>query len=152
MKSHSILVLGALTFSAALFAGEGAHPVADAANDEVKTMDTNKDGTVSPAEHAAGAKKMFGMMDANHDGKVNASEMDAAHSSKPNSSKPNSHEMSSAEKIKVVDANHDGVLTAQEHSDASKAMFEKMDEDKDGRLTLAEIQTGHEQMMGATHR
>ena len=97
------------------------------------------------------------MMDANHDGKVNASEMDAAQASMKGDKttghdKTSGHEMSSAEKIKVVDANNDGVLTAQEHTDGSKTMFEKMDQDKDGELTLAEVQTGHEQMMGATHR
>jgi hypothetical protein len=158
MKSHSIVALSALAFSVAAFAGEGAHPMADAANNEVKMMDTNKDGVVSPAEHAAGAKKMFTMMDANHDGKVNASEMDAAQASMKGGDKTTGHDktsghaMSSVEKIKVVDANNDGVLTAQEHADGSKAMFEKMDQDKDGELTLAEVQTGHEQMMGATHR
>jgi len=49
MKAHSILALGALALSVTAFAGEGAHPMADAASNEVKMMDTNKDGVVSPA-------------------------------------------------------------------------------------------------------
>ncbi len=41
-------------------------------------MDTNHDGVVSADEHAAGAKQMFAKMDADHDGNVTATEMDAA--------------------------------------------------------------------------
>jgi hypothetical protein len=150
MKSRSLIAVGMLAVSAAALAG-GAHPAADAASAEVKMMDSNQDGFVSPAEHSAGAKKMFTQMDADHDGKVTAVEMDAAHKGMK-SHEHSSKEMSSAEKIKVVDANNDGVLTAQEHKDASESMFGKMDEDKDGKLTLAEVQSGHEQMMGSTHR
>jgi Ca2+-binding EF-hand superfamily protein len=158
MKTHSILALGALALSVTAFAGEGAHPAADSASHEVKMMDANQDGVVSPAEHTAGAKKMFGIMDANRDGKVTPAEMDAAQASMKGGDKTtghdktSGHEMSSTDKIKVVDANADGVLTAQEHADGSKTMFEKMDQDKDGNLTLAEVQTGHEEMMGSTHR
>ena len=42
-------------------------------------MDTNHDGVVSADEHAAGAKQMFAKVDADHDGNVTATEMDAAH-------------------------------------------------------------------------
>ncbi len=159
MKSRLLIAGGMLALSGAAFAG-GAHPAADAASAEVKMMDTNQDGFVSPAEHATGARKMFTQMDADHDGKVTAAEMDVAHKKmegemrghQESGHENTGREMSSAEKIKVVDANNDGVLTAQEHKDASESMFGKMDADKDGRLTLAEVQTGHEQMMGSTHR
>jgi len=53
----------------------------------------------------------------------------------------------SAEKIKVVDSDSDGVLTAQEHVDASHAMFTKMDTNKDGFLTKEELAAGHARMM-----
>jgi Ca2+-binding EF-hand superfamily protein len=159
MKPSSLIALSALAVSCAAFAG-GAHPAADAASAEVKMMDTNKDGYVSPAEHATGAKKMFGQMDADHDGKVTAAEMDVAHKKMQGEMKGHQEsapentgrEMSSADKIKVVDANNDGTLTAQEHKDASESMFKKMDADKDGNLTLAEVQAGHEQMMGSSRR
>jgi Ca2+-binding EF-hand superfamily protein len=154
-----LITLSALTLSCAAFA-QGAHPAADAASAEVKMMDTNQDGLVSPDEHASGAKKMFGDMDADRDGKVTAAEMDVAHKKMEGKLKGHQEsapgntgrEMSSAEKIKVVDANNDGMLTAQEHKDASASMFKKMDTDKDGNLTLAEVQAGHEQMMGSTRR
>ncbi|KFN41331.1 EF-hand domain-containing protein [Arenimonas oryziterrae] len=44
--------------------------------------DTNKDGRISAAEHAARAKTMFAAMDKNHDGMVSADEMKAAHEGK----------------------------------------------------------------------
>jgi Ca2+-binding EF-hand superfamily protein len=43
----------------------------------------------------------------------------------------------------MVDRNGDGVLTAKEHKRASRAMFRKMDADKDGRLSKAEFEAGH---------
>jgi len=41
-------------------------------------MDTNKDGMVSKAEHAAGSEMMFEAADANKDGNVSKDEMDKA--------------------------------------------------------------------------
>ena len=55
--------------------------------------------------------------------------------------------MSSAEKIKVIDTNGDGALSAEEHAAGSKMMFEKMDTDKDGFLTKAEMTAGHHKLM-----
>ena len=46
-------------------------------NGMMDRMDTNHDGMVSAAEHAAYAKSMFDKMDANHDGMVSKVEMDA---------------------------------------------------------------------------
>jgi uncharacterized low-complexity protein len=42
-------------------------------------MDTDKDGMVSAAEHAAHASAMFAAADTNKDGMVDAAEMKAAH-------------------------------------------------------------------------
>lgn len=43
----------------------------------MKAMDSNGDGMVSAAEHAAWAKARFEKMDANHDGNVSKAEWDA---------------------------------------------------------------------------
>jgi Ca2+-binding EF-hand superfamily protein len=43
----------------------------------MKMMDTNHDGMVSAAEHAAYAKMMFDKMDTNHDGMLSQTEMAA---------------------------------------------------------------------------
>lgn len=44
-------------------------------DDKFRKMDTNKDGRVTAAEHAATAQQMFTMMDANRDGAVTMEEM-----------------------------------------------------------------------------
>jgi len=49
----------------------------DKGADMMAKMDTNHDGNVSTAEHAAFAQSMFDKMDANHDGMVSKAEMDA---------------------------------------------------------------------------
>jgi hypothetical protein len=119
---------------------------ADAIDARFKAMDLDGDGRLTPAEHAAGARRMFVAMDANGDGKVTAAEMDAAQE-KITGRKAGPSDMSSADKIKVVDADGDGILTADEHATASSAMFEKMDADKDGFVSKAEFAAGHAKML-----
>lgn len=109
---------------------------------EFSMMDTNHDGKVSAAEHAAGAKAMFEKMDANHDGKVTAAEMTAAHKS-ITGQEAHKSDMAAADKIKTIDTDGDGVLTADEHAKGSAAMFAKMDTNKDGFLTREEMAAGH---------
>lgn len=113
---------------------------------EFTAMDADRDGKVSTAEHAAGAKLMFGKMDGNHDGKVTAAEMTAAHQAITGEAAKKS-DMPAADKIKAVDSDGDGVLTAEEHAKASAAMFAKMDTDKDGFLSKHEMAAGHAAMM-----
>lgn len=109
-------------------------------------MDVDRDGKVSAAEHAAGAKTMFATMDTDRDGRVTAAEMTAAHQAITGQpAKPS--DMAAADKIKVVDGNGDGILTADEHAKASAAMFMKMDADRDGWLSKQEMAAGHAAMM-----
>jgi len=114
-----------------------------AAIDPFAKMDANHDRHISAAEHAAAARGMFVAMDADKDGRVTAEEMTAA---QPKVSGGPSG-MSSADKIKAVDANGDGMLSAQEHESGSRAMFARMDRNKDGRLTRSEFSAGHAKLM-----
>lgn len=121
----------------------GALPAAFAGPDDdahFKLMDANGDAKISRAEHAAASKKMFAQCDANHDGIVTATEMDAAMAA--TGQKPAKDEKSSAEKIKVIDQNGDGRLTAAEHETGSEQMFAKMDINGDGYLSKAECDAG----------
>ena len=50
--------------------------------------------------------------------------------------------------IKMMDTNGDKKLALEEHSNGAKAMFGKMDLDKDGKVTATEMTTSHEQVTG----
>lgn len=119
--------------------------LAQAGDDKMQMMDTNKDGVVSAAEHAAGARQMFTKLDANGDGSVNASEMDAAGrpAGSTASTGASAPRMSSAEKIRAIDTNGDGTITAAEHESASRDKFARMDANGDGSLSASEMQAGH---------
>ena len=114
-----------------------------AAPSEFDAMDANGDGRVSLREHARAAERMFRIMDANGDGRVTAEEMTAAQE-KVTGRKPGPQDLSAAEKITAVDADGDGVLTAAEHAAAARAMFLTMDRNKDGSLSRAEFDAGHQ--------
>jgi Ca2+-binding EF-hand superfamily protein len=116
---------------------------------EMKLMDTNQDGKISAAEHAASAQQMFQGMDANQDNRVTVEEMDATQTTHDaaHGAPGKGRELSSAEKMKAIDANGDGALTAQEHAAGSKKVFTKMDGDKDGNLNVGEIRAGHQTLM-----
>lgn len=141
---HSKLVVSAVIFVGSWAAH--AYAANTKPSGEIKMMDTNADGKISPDEHAAGAAKMFETMDADKDGKVTASEMSAAHE-RVTGRKSTAGSMSSAEKIKVIDGDGDGALTAAEHAAGSRTMFERMDVDRDGFVTEAELTAGHAQML-----
>jgi Ca2+-binding EF-hand superfamily protein len=101
-----------------------------------KKMDTDGDGKITRAEHAAGAKLMFSQCDANSDGVVTAAEMDTAMAAQ--GEKPGKHDKTSAEKIQMIDQNADGRLTVAEHEAGSEKMFAMMDKNADGALSKDE--------------
>jgi Ca2+-binding EF-hand superfamily protein len=139
-KNRTPLVLTcclALVALPAVFAGGDA-------DKHFKMMDTNGDGKVSRAEHAAFAKQMFLKCDANHDGIVTAAEMDA--SAVAQGEKTSKHDKTSAEKIQMIDQNGDGQLTAAEHEAGTETLFAKMDKDGDGFLSKDECEDAQKMM------
>ena len=48
-------------------------------DEHMRAMDTNHDGRITAAEHAAAAQAMFARMDADHDGYLSRAEVDAGH-------------------------------------------------------------------------
>jgi hypothetical protein len=71
MKSRDVSMI-------AVAAGSFALAFAALGNEgNLQTIDTNKDGMISVAEHAAGARQMFRVMDADTDGRVTAAEHEA---------------------------------------------------------------------------
>jgi Ca2+-binding EF-hand superfamily protein len=83
MKTHQTRtgMFGAIAaglFVAAMgVSSASAHDKMMGSADMMAKIDTNHDGKVSAAEHAAYAQSMFQKMDANHDGMVTKAEMDA---------------------------------------------------------------------------
>ncbi|MBC7990752.1 MAG: hypothetical protein H7Y19_14380 [Luteimonas sp.] len=146
MRHHgpcAALLISGLALSALAFAADEWKP-GGSVDAQVRMMDANGDGKVSPEEHAAGAKLMFDKIDADHDGEVTAAEMDAAHKAAGS----DGGGMSSADKIKTIDSNGDGKLSAAEHEAGSQSMFTKTDANQDGSIDAAEVKVAHEAMMG----
>ncbi len=77
------LLLGAALLTGASIATASAHEDGDKAGKKghhrFEKMDTNGDGKISAAEHAAMAASWFKKMDANGDGFVSKAEMKAHH-------------------------------------------------------------------------
>ena len=89
-------------------------------------------------------KNGFYNHDADRNGKVTAAEMDAAMAAK--GEKPGKYDKTSAEKIQVIDQNGDGKLTVAEHDAGTEKMFAKMDTNGDGSLSKDECDEGQKLM------
>ena len=87
-----------------------------------QAMDTNHDGKISAAEHAACAKAQFAEMDANHDGFVTQDEMHAHMKARMDAMKKER----SARMFDRMDANHDGTISRDEFDAAMEKMHGRM--------------------------
>lgn len=119
-----------------------ADPATGAARNPLARMDADGDGTVTADEHAQAAQSRFARMDSDGDGTVTTQEMEAR---RPPMMGGDAN-MPSA-RNKSFDANNDGAISAEEHANASHAMFEKLDTDKNGQLSSTEMPAGRRGMM-----
>jgi Ca2+-binding EF-hand superfamily protein len=53
--------------------------------------------------------------------------------------------------MQMMDKDGDGKISSAEHADGTKAMFTKMDGNKDGQVTAAEMDTMHDSMKDKGH-
>ena len=124
----------------------------DTASRAFKAMDSDGNGELSAAEHAAAANARFEALDPDRDGHVTEAELQAAlykmserfHKAAGKEQRP--VQMSAADRIAKVDTDGDGIMTAEEHAAGAKAMFEAMDADHNGSLTKAELKAGHNKL------
>ncbi len=100
----------------------------------LRQLDRDDDGRVSRDEQAGAARQTFQAMDADHDGQVTATEMDAVRRDLYGTGR-------TATAIAQVDTDHDGRISAAEHAAATGAGFEQIDMDRDGFLTLQDLET-----------
>ncbi|HEY4368539.1 MAG TPA: hypothetical protein VGN07_14980 [Steroidobacteraceae bacterium] len=135
LYAAALCAIGAFGISSAALAGGGPDCQDKAAHIDAEG---GANGQISASDHAASAQKRFEAMDADHDGKVTAAEINAGHGAERIAwaNKP----MSAADKIKTFDRNNDGALSAKEYADGSQAMFNKLDTDSDGYLSAAEME------------
>jgi Ca2+-binding EF-hand superfamily protein len=143
MKLSTLLVFAAGVSAGYFVVAPVARAFAEAPPDaSFEGMDLDHDGSIDAAEHAAAAKRMYATMDRNADGKVSATEMDAAQV-KVTGRKPGKGAMRSFDKIRAIDQNGDRVLSAAEHESGAALMFARRVKDRDGRLSRAEFDAGH---------
>lgn len=126
-------------------------------------MDSDGDGAISAAEHAAMAQAMFQRMDADGDGRITTEEMGKGRAMMMEQGMPGHGPgtgmgmgpgmgpgmgmgMSAAERITLMDRDGDGRISASEHAAGTRALFSEADTDKDGVLSTAE-RTAHRAKM-----
>jgi len=104
-------------------------------------FDTNKDGRVSLQEVQEGTARLFKEIDTNKDGFISKEEMQAHHKAM--------HEKRGEmmrEKWKAADKDADGALSRAEIEAGNMPMlardFDKLDKNKDGKLTPDEMRMG----------
>ena len=104
-------------------------------------MDENKDGKLSREEVQKSVDRMFADADANKDGVISGEEMRAHHKKMHDRM-----QMKMQERWKAADKDGDGALSRAEVDAADMPMlsrnFEKLDRNKDGKLTTEEMRTG----------
>lgn len=106
-------------------------------------LDTNGDGFVTAEEMQAHAESRFMALDTDGDGAVSLEEMKAKFAQGQGDKKKGERGAKKMEKMfSKMDANGDGKLTADEmkpKGDRHTKMIERLDTDKDGKISKAEF-------------
>jgi len=129
----------------------------------LKMADSNRDGAVTAAEHAAAAKAMFDRMDANHDGRIAGTEFEAVHQGMRDPAQGDAGKGAAVANDSQAMAGHGktghdmagGHSMPGDHADGRKGMhadgdmapmhahaLAMMDANKDGTITAAEHTAG----------
>jgi hypothetical protein len=129
MQSSGRLVFSLMLAWGVLMPSVG-HAESSIADERFKTLDMNQDGVLSKFEYNSDAAVL--MMDADRNGLVSASELQAFHGPE------NDEVASAAERIVGVDLNNDGELSADELRGSLELRFKWMDKNEDGNVDLDE--------------
>jgi Ca2+-binding EF-hand superfamily protein len=107
-----------------------------------KRMDSDGNGKVSAAEHAAFAETMFKQSDTNYDGQVSVAECNAAQAAHGKKIKQNA----AATHVRLVDTDGSGQISAAENEAFAKSAFARADKNGDGSLSEDEVEDAHKAM------
>ena len=111
----------------------------------LEQLDTDKNGSVSPAELQADVTRHFAQLDTNKDGRVTKQEADAFMTSK-RAEHQAEHAEHAKQRFAEQDANKDGKLSKQELARMPGDWFERLDLDGDGFVSQDEMKEAHETM------
>jgi Ca2+-binding EF-hand superfamily protein len=100
-------------------------------------LDTDQSGNLTFEEFSVAMKTRLGRIDANSDGKITKSEISAA--GKKMQSQQGQQGQMADRFMKRFDVNGDGVVTSNEIQQRQKKMFARFDQNKDGKLEMAEM-------------
>ena len=141
MNKTSGRCLDAMTFAIGVL-GMFSLP-ASAGDDEqcsqsaTSTRDVEGGGHLTAAAHQAAAARRFEIIDTNKDGRVTADEIGASRGAE--SVQWAGTMTSPRDKIAQLDTNKDGALTPKEYAESSQKIFVRLDVDRDGMLSDAEM-------------
>jgi Ca2+-binding EF-hand superfamily protein len=111
----------------------------------LEQLDTDKNGSVSPAELQAEVARHFAQADQNKDGRVTKQESEAFFASK-RAERESKHGERAKQRFAEQDANKDGKLSKQELSRLPGDWFERVDLNGDGFVTADEMSEAHATM------
>ena len=118
----AVPLLGSVMLCAATI----ALPAQAAPASVLRTLDTDRDGTVDLNEAKAAATALFDRLDRDHDGTLDRRELRGR---------------LSAKELAAADPDHDGTLTKAEYLAVVEKRFAAADPDKDGTLNGRELRS-----------
>ena len=144
--------------TAAIFAKLDTNHDGFITKDELNALESQREQKVEKRAENFDPAKIFDKLDTNHDGKITVAEADAARAARAQAKGKPAQATSFQGLMARADTNHDNVLTRvefdamaqqlkarMEHASVARGgmaerMFERADANKDGRVTLAEMQ------------
>lgn len=138
MRQHALIMAAAMTLGLTGCGLFGNRPPPHREETEfhpprsiLEAYDANHDGIITRSEMEAGLRADFAKADVNHDGKLDADEARAVNALRL--------ETDQSTASPLVDWNHDGFIDFSEFAATARSLFDQMDLDGDGRLTQKEL-------------